>query len=353
MPKVGAQVFNNDSELLQLSMEATHAVYNWEFDKTKVVATKIKEKIPGHPANYFLEALTLYWQNFPFDFESEVYRKHMALLQKVSDKSEEVLEENPDDYEAKFFLLSAKSMMLRNWDDDGSTMKVIGELREMYKLFVASSELKKNYSEFSLPSGLYNFYREFYAEEKPVYKPVLFFFKSGDVEEGMKEIKYAAENASYSKAEAYFYLCYIYYRYLDDSAKALEFQHKLMELYPNNLFYVFKSAEILVLEGKYQKAKPLIAKLCASDKVYYKLAGMTLSGLIEELYHKNNEKAWEIYAECEDMLEKVNTPYARFFKTYIYVGISDFYHEKGDVHNAKKYYKLAKEFDEWGYLKSE
>jgi len=341
-----------NEESKRLAQKAVKSVYQWDFAKATEYAKELEQDMPDHPAAPFLKAMILYWENIPFNFESQEYKQHMAFLEEALSRTEVILDADDDNLEAKFFKISIRSVQIRNYDDNGQTMKSVGAAKQIYSLIMDGFDQRDEFIEYYFPVGLYNYYREYYPEAHPVYKPFVFFFKSGDKEKGLQQMDYAVNHAIFTKPEALGYLAHIQYRCEENPQKAFRYMKRINRLYPNNLHYLTTYTEALLLERNFEEAIPFIEKLLASDREFYKMAGLVYQGMLKEKRDGNIDVAAEHYKEAKKIAKNLSHPAANDLKTYLYLGLSRFYEQEGNNYMAKGFYKDARSHDNYDYVKN-
>ena len=342
----------DNPEKLELAKQAILKMYNWELPQANACLQKFRVGFEEHPAVPFTEAMIMYWKHAPLDLYGNVFPKHEKLLIQASDLAEKMLEKDEEDMEAIFFKMSARSLLMKYYADKGQTMKAVGEARGVYKLMKQGFDLKEELNEFYFTTGIYNYYREYYPERYPVYKPFAWVFQSGDRDLGLEQLEYSARNATFTSPEAYRYLTYIYLRYELKKDKALAFAKELANRFPKNKLFEVNYIETLLLVKKYDLAEQHAEKLMHhTHDSFYSTAGHLFKGMVYELKYNDLDKAFDHYKKVEDKLDKLGFRFVEL-KTYAYYGLSKYWSEKGDGDKAKDYYKLAKEFDNNDYLKS-
>ncbi len=338
-----------DKPKLALVKKSINSMYNWEFEQANNYIDQLAEDIPNHPAVPFARGMVIYWQIAPVDFTSSEYERHLELLEEASGLAEKRLDIDEEDIEGQFFKMASRSLIMKHLADSGQPMKAIGEAKGVYRLMKAGFDLKDEYIEYYFTTGVYNYYREYYPEKYPAYKPFAVFFQRGDMELGLEQLRYSANNATFTRAEAYAYLTHIYLKYEENQDKAIEFAKELVSKYPKNLYFKVDYTEILLLSGKTEQVKEQIPLFLKSSDYYYQAIGYMYSGKLIEKEGEYN-RALYFYKKAEKLVDKMSFRFAEQ-KTNLYYGMSYSYSMQVDYENAKKYYKLAKEHDINDYLK--
>ena len=155
-----------DSASLNLIKKSIDYIYNLRFDESLEARKKLSQAWPGHPANYLLEGLQIYWENYPLSpsssacitFEKDL-RRCIELCESNSSKADE----------AEYLLgnLSARGFLLLFYSDNDLTMSVIPLATSTYHFIRRSFDYTSYYSDFFFFTGLYDYTREAYPEALP------------------------------------------------------------------------------------------------------------------------------------------------------------------------------------------
>lgn len=94
--------------------------------------------------------------------------------------------------------------------------------------------------------------------EKMIYKPILFFFPSGDKEKGLKQLKvFAAQNEPLIQTESLYFLYKLNTEFYEKHRVALSYMQQLADKYPKNWVY---RVEAIRLRSFYDGGKALSEK---------------------------------------------------------------------------------------------
>ncbi len=324
----------------KLVQQCVDRIYNMEFDEARVLYEEVKIALPGHPAIDMIDAFFISWQEMPFNIYSDGYSRHIEKLRAVIEKSESILEKDPSNQEGIFFNMSARGLLAEYFADEGSYMKAMSEAKQTYDLIKKGFDLTEENPEFLFTVGLYNYFRETYPERHPVYKPFLWFFKSGDRELGLKQLDQACRQGVLTKVEANLYTSYIYLRYENDPENALKYLRRLNKDYPKNQFFQTKLAEALVMNSRYKEASPLIVELISSNDDYYSMSGHLFQGIVEE---KKNGDPLQAKQEYQKAL-KESAPFeykGEYYKSLAHLGLGKIFLNEGQKGIADEHFNLA------------
>lgn len=84
--------------------ENVNALYNFDFEKAERGFRVMQYQYPDHPLPYFLNGLSTWWKIAP-DIENKKYdNRFLNQMDIVIDKAKKILDEDPENKEAAFFL---------------------------------------------------------------------------------------------------------------------------------------------------------------------------------------------------------------------------------------------------------
>lgn len=341
-----------DKSISSTIREGMDQMYNLKFDEADRIFLKVKEKYPDHPAYYFLSATCDYWRimyNNSFKEQSEHYYNKLKTTLSYSEKYYNKDKKNP---EAIFFQLSSYSALAYYHNLNEDYFKTMNESRRAYAYMKEGFDKKEEFPEFNFTTGLYNYYVVRYPESRPLVKPFMMFFSSGNVEEGLNQLKTASTHGIFTKVEAMNYLMNVNLKYEDKPLEALKYSTILKDKYPDNIFFLTRHAEALTLSGKYQEAEPICKTLRKTGNSYFDMAGCVFLGIIQEKHYKNLEKAKSYYLNAVKLSESVSNPSTDYI-SFAYAGLGRVYHTNGDKEKALEYFKKASKVTQYIALKKE
>lgn len=292
---VNAQLFDNPSNSA-LVQKGVGYIYNMQPDSANIYIDSLALRLPLHPSVSLMRAMNILWETIPnvtAPETFEVFTGHLYDAIKLSERLDGGRQEHP---EAIFFEITARGLLAEYYADGDFYIKALNEAGKAYNLLRSVFKLTEENPEFYLPAGVYNYFREMYPVKHPSYKPLLWFFRSGDADLGISQIKEACRSATLTKVEAYIYLSYIYLRYEEIPELAQSYLLELSRMYPNNHYVIAKYLESLEGGDNFKKAPmAMINQLINVDKPYYQVAGYMFKGIYEEKVNLNNEKAIAYY----------------------------------------------------------
>ncbi len=345
-----AQVFKHP-ELEDLVKRGADHIYNANPDSAYHYIQIVEGEIPDHPVIPLMKAMTLLWANIPTITDSLflTMQGHLYNAIELAEKQDPDLE----DPEMVFFAMASHGLLAEYYADQNHNLKAVGEANRAYGLMKKGFEIVDTHPEFLFTTGLYNYFREKYPEKHPLYKPLLWFFRSGDIELGLEQLQKACDVSVLTKVEAYVYLSYIYLRYEYKPEKAQQYLGELIEMFPNNMYAKAKFMESLANPEDFQKAPiEVIYALMKHENPYYKLAGNVFLGYFEEVVIKNDAKAEFAYRQGLSYGEQIED-HGEYFKGLGYLGLGRLLAKKQQSEEAQEVLKLAVNFAETDQIKRE
>lgn len=328
-----AQLFDHADRMALIRRGVDH-IYNVQSDSANLYIDSVSKILPDHPAVPMMRALNVLWTHIPLvtlDTVFSQFQRHLMDVVDLAIKMDNGRQVHP---EAIFFEMSARGLLAEYHADAGNYMKALSEAKKVYDLIKIGFELSEEFPEFLLTSGVYNYFREKYPEKNPVYKPFVWFFRSGDMELGIRQIKKATQKAVLTRVEAYVYLSYIYLRYEYEPKRAQEYLAELVRMYPANQYLQAKYLESLTPDNDFKKASlKTIRELAGSDRPYYRLAGESFWGLYLEKILKREEEAMIHYRRSISAGSDI-MGHGEYYRSLSYLGLGRIYAKNGDRDNA-------------------
>ncbi len=348
--QVSAQVFDR-GEVQRLVKLGAEQIYNSDQDSAYYYAKRVERLVQDHPVVPLMRGMAILWANIPTISEDLFAEMESKLDSAIS----LARERDPDlqDPEMIFFAMSAHGLLAEYYADQEYLMKAVGEANRAYGLLKEGFSLVDEFPEFLFTTGLYNYFIEKYPEKHPIYKPFVWFFKSGDMELGLKQLEKASQTSILTDVEAHVYLSYIYLRYEDKPQLAQKHLSFLCERYPNNFYAKAKYLESLANTEDFKGAPlQMIYALLRHPSPYYNLAGYVFLGYYEEVVIQNKEKAEFAYRKGLKFGEDI-PHHGEYFKGFGYLGLGRLLEEKGEDAEAKEMLELSLKYAETTQISTE
>lgn len=350
VPGSSQQNILDNPEIQQDVEQCLYATYGCDFGKALEMQSKLQAQMPLHPAPSFLEALIIYWQNFPLLPQDLETKQFEALMDRSIDLAGKMLEKEPDHLEGIFFDLHARAFKAMFWADNGKPAKVIFDIDNMYRQTLVAIELKEKFNEFYFSSGLYNYYIEAYAETHPVYKPIIALFRDGDKKRGLKELEFAAENTTYIKYESILFLSLLYLNYEKDMERALDYAAVLYNNFPENIYYTGQYLILLLYNSNYTIASVLNEQIDFNKSEFHRLIYLMTQGFLYENQMKDLKAAEQYYLRAISMAESFG-PIANLYASISMAGLSRIAEQQGDPGNARRYLRKSRQLSGYEFIR--
>lgn len=340
----------SNKETLSKIESGLDSIYNFRFNYSDDVYEYLHEKYSDHPLPPLFKAISIYWQQFPVTPKGPYHQIYIENITKAIAKSEEFLNEDPDNTEMLFMSLMARLLVMQYYADNKQSSKVAPYVRKTYKITKKGFSLSDQIQDFQFTTGLYNYYREAYPEKHPVYKPIAYFFPDGNRKLGIKQLEKTWHEGIFLDAESLSFLVYISLNFEGNFHKSSRYTKELHKLYPNNPLFLSYRIRSLLLVKRYNKALPLIQELereHASNN-FFQVMSFIYRGIYEEKKNKNLMLAEKYYLQA---IERCS-PYKPFINdriSYAYYGLSRVW-KKRDREKAKNYRKKADELSSYSHI---
>ena len=198
----------DDSTALKLALKGIDLGTNLQYKESYEVFQQLIELEPDNPRGYFLRSAIYFWM-FSEDIKNEeVGNKFRDLSYEAVEIAEARLEEDENDIEARFFLGGAYGSLGRYYAMTRSFLNAYWYGKKGKNYLEEVVEMDSTYYDAYLGLGIFHYL----ADILPRFVKILSFVLGieGDKEQGIKEIKLAAEKGTYTKTEAMFFLGAIY-----------------------------------------------------------------------------------------------------------------------------------------------
>lgn len=326
--------------------------YSFSFQEARSIQSELLEATPDHPAPLFLEALIVYWENFPLAPSMEESKEFIMLMDRVIELAE-VLREDPTSYtEGVFFDLFGRAFKAMFWADNGKTGKLVPDLGNMYRYTKKGFELKEQFVEFYFSTGLYNYYIEAYPEAHPGVKPLVAFMHKGDRELGLKQLHHAINHVVFLKVEAILFMSLIQLKYEYDINSAAIYAERLIQDYPGNIFYQGHLITILLHQHRFEHVRDLLLATANQKDPYSEMIRKLSLAFMAEKESGELNRSRTAYLELVELAESFGT-FADIYKAMGYMGLSRLYEKQGLHRDSEKYARLASRHTSYAFILEE
>lgn len=258
------------------SVQFFNHLYSFDFVEADSLISTI-DSIKESSKFNFLKAHYMRWYYLPIHNQNDsilnLYKDYLTV-------SEDFENESALDYtQINSALLSAEY----NYNQ-GNYYKAFQSGSKVYDLVKNNLDREPEQEAVKLLSALYHYYYHYYRAENSVIGAMIWFFKEGDKEKGLKWLEELANQESIVRTEALIYLAHIYLRLENNPNKAFHYAEMLHQQYPNNLkFYELYIESHFALGQLSTEVYNQIEKLKDSEKTYFQKYGICYEAIYENL----------------------------------------------------------------------
>ncbi|MDD5361533.1 MAG: hypothetical protein PHN88_05335 [Ignavibacteria bacterium] len=328
-------------------------IYSCKFDSSKILIDNFIVTKPNSPKGYFFDVLSDWWK-------INIDRKNETLDEKFNDKvsktvevCDEVLDKNPDDFEALFYkggalgyrglLKSIREKWLSAADDGKQALNLMDK----------ALEINPKNKEALLGIGIYNYFAEYVPTRYPFLKPLLIIFPKGDKVKGLAQIKEASQNSKIAMYEAHYIIAYLNMNYEKNYNEGEIYASYLSNLFPENP--VFERMLYSCFVGKSKFPEALEGWMKVREKSKNGVYGYNNDAVLREsdyyitltmLKLGNIDKTDDYIYECEKLNNKLDKDDSSFKSfTCLMMGMKS--DAAGDRKKAIEYYKKVLDMKEY------
>ena len=335
----------------RLVAQSVDYIYNFEFSQADDALLQLAKQYPGHPVVSLLRAVNTYWRWFPARTDAQLeaaIRQQLAESSKASGAWLKKLKDSDSARpEAMYAYFSSEALLAKLDNLAHAKLASVGHAKNAYPYIRQCADHQSEYPDFKLVAGLYNYYREEYPQIHPFYKTLVWFMRSGNKEEGIRQLKAAARESLFSKAEAGFYLAHVLADYEKRPAEALPTLQALLKEYPDNLYLRAKMADVLLSAGRPAEAKPYIQLLLTTTLPGYRVFGQ----LSQARYELLTGQLAPAQAGASALLRA--NPKDELLLAYANQVLAQVARQRGQTEEARTYYKKVLDIAEYPLLRDE
>ncbi len=234
--------------------KSINSMYNFDFATAERDFAVIMYQYPEHPLPDFLMAIA-YWWRIEINVDNKRYDNiFIQYLDRANAKAEKMLDQNPKNKEAAFFLAAGHGFQGRLYSERKSWTKATFAGKNALKYMEMSRGEQEFNPELLLGDALFNYFSVWIPENYPLLKPVLALFPKGNKKLGLSQLEKVASNAFYTRVEAQYFLFRLYGSEENRPEDALRIVEYLHEKFPNNPYFHRSYARYLYTTGKWTQA---------------------------------------------------------------------------------------------------
>lgn len=345
-PTDSIPVLLTDTEIQIECTEGINSMYNFDFKRADSQFRWLKGKYGWHPLPYFLLGLSQWWRIIP-NIQDEQYDSAMLVYMDSTILVAENIFDHGSTVEGGFFLSAAYAFKGRLYAERRAWRKAATAGKNAMKYLDYCRDQEEFGPEILFGDALYNYYSVWIPENYPILKPIMIFFRDGDKELGLTQLKEVANNAFFTRTEAQYFLMRIMADEEHDKKSALFIAEYLNQTFPNNAYFQRYYARILYTSGQYSKAedmsKSIIAKIDSAYTGYEQNSGRYAAFFLGEIYaHRDEpELAEKYYQLCVKYGNEIGAQEKGYY-LYSMLNLGRYAADRGDKEQAKENFKMVK-----------
>jgi len=322
--------------------KSINSMYNFDFASAERDFAVIMYQYPDHPLPDFLMAIG-YWWRIEINVDNKRYDNiFIQYLDRANAKAKKMLDQNPKNKEAAFFLAAGHGFQGRLYSERQSWTKATFAGKNALKYMEMSRGEEEFNPELLLGDALFNYFSVWIPEHYPILKPVLALFPKGNKKLGLAQLEKVASNAFYTRVEAQYFLFRLYGSEENRPEDALRIVEYLHEKFPNNPYFHRSYARYLYTTGKWtqamQESLEILDRLEKKQFGYEATSGRYAAFYLGEYYNRigNRIEAKRYYSKTATIGEESESQESGY---YLYSLIS-----LGKIAAAEKNKALAKTY---------
>jgi hypothetical protein len=322
--------------------KSINSMYNFDFASAERDFAVIMYQYPDHPLPDFLMAIG-YWWRIEINVDNKRYDNiFIQYLDRANAKAKKMLDQNPKNKEAAFFLAAGHGFQGRLYSERQSWTKATFAGKNALKYMEMSRGEEEFNPELLLGDALFNYFSVWIPEHYPILKPVLALFPKGNKKLGLTQLEKVASNAFYTRVEAQYFLFRLYGSEENRPEDALRIVEYLHEKFPNNPYFHRSYARYLYTTGKWtqamQESLEILDRMDKKQFGYEATSGRYAAFYLGEYYNRigNRIEAKRYYSKTATIGEESESQESGY---YLYSLIS-----LGKIAAAEKNKALAKTY---------
>ncbi len=330
--------------------DALNDLYNFKFEKAEQQFRWFKQKYSWHPLPYFLLGLSEWWKIMPNTKATQYDEKFLAYMDSTIRVAENLYKKTPEyKIEAAFFLAAAHGFKGRLYSDEErkNWTKAAVEGKSALNYMEVCREKDYLSPELLFGDGLYNYFSVWVPENYSSLKPIMWFFRKGDKQLGLKQLKEVSYNAFYTRTEAMVWLMRILNSYENDQARAFQISEYLHQTYPDNPYFHRYYARMLYARGIFpemeKQSKQILMRIDSADVGYEATSGRYAAFFLGQLYENQRklDDAKKYYELAVNYAEQIGATESGYY-LFSLIALGEIHEKQGNKAEAKKYFTLVK-----------
>jgi len=342
-------LINNVGMQVEIS-EALNDLYNFKFEKAERQFRWFKQKYPWHPLPYFLLGLSEWWKIMPNTKETKYDNRFLAYMDSTIFVAENLFKEYPEyRIEGAFFLAAAHGFKGRLYSDEErkNWTKSAVEGKAALNYMEICREKENMSPELLFGDALYNYFSVWVPENYPSLKPIMWFFRKGDKQLGLQQLKEVSYNAFYTRTEAMVWLMRILNSYENDQIRAFQLSEYLYTSYPDNPYFHRYYARMLYARGMFpemeRQSKKILDRVDSAQLGYEATSGRYAAFFLGQFYESQRrlEDAKKYYLLAVKYAEAIGATESGYY-LFSLIALGEINYKLGNKAEAQQYFKDVK-----------
>ena len=342
-------LINNITMQIEIS-QALSDLYNFKFDAAERQFRWFKQKYSWHPLPYFLLGLSEWWKIMPNTKDTRYDDRFLAYMDSTIVVAKNLFEAYPEyKIEGAFFLAAAHGFKGRLYSDEErkNWTKSAVEGKAALNYMEICREKENMSPELLFGDALYNYFSVWVPENYPSLKPIMWFFRKGDKQLGLKQLKEVSYNAFYTRTEAMVWLMRILNSYENDQVRAFQLSEYLYTTYPDNPYFHRYYARMLYARGMFpemeRQAKGILERIDSAQVGYEATSGRYAAFFLGQFYESQRrlEDAKKYYLLAVKYAEEIGATESGYY-LFSLISLGEINEKMGNKAEAKRYFKEVK-----------
>lgn len=273
-------------EINRLALKGIDDCYHFRWEEGEKTFDRIIKKYPEDPRGYHYKSTVYLWYYLSTNTRED-YDNFLKYSNLVLEKSEVMLDKDPDDQDIKYILGTNYSCRAMIFMKAGNYLDAIWASKESNTYLSELIDKNPRYYDAYLGLGLYNFA----VDQIPsAFKWTLNLAGiSGDEKKGLDYIKTAAEKGTYVAVEAQYYLSQILSEVKMDLNSSGTYLKMLSIRYPDNLLFNYSTGVLEIKTHNLKAAEKHISKILHTrDSKFIQLKAFSYFLMGDILFRQND-----------------------------------------------------------------
>jgi tetratricopeptide (TPR) repeat protein len=243
----------------EITTRGIDLLYNLEMEKARLAFDSVSEMAPGDPRGRFFRSMTHFW-TYTLRNDDREFARFISHSDTVLEICQRLLDQNPDDAGAMFYLGGMHGYRGLAYQLHGSILDAVLEGRKGYKTLEEAVRLRPDLADAQMGFGMFRYFVAKAPRGFGWIASLLGF--DGDLEGGLQSLRVAATKGIYTRSEATFYLAQFLYNE-HRRGEAFSLMESLLLRHPENTLFHVLYASWLFRDDRLDEATDALRKASA------------------------------------------------------------------------------------------